>query len=221
MPRLPRWYSTWLVAQCAPPGSRDQFLHVARVEVRHAPVADLARRPQLLERLDRLGQRMAAAPVQQIEVDPVGAQPLQAALARRRHAAARGVVRIHLADDEQPVALALRWLRPTTSSAPPLPYISAVSISVMPSSMPSCSAATSAFARAAALAHVPGALAERRHLGPVRQPHRAHHAAALLGNAQHAQEVAAPQRGDLLPVVAAAQQLGGDVRRSRRRRASR
>ena len=65
-----------------------QFLHVAGVEVRHTPVADLPRGPQRLECLHCLGQRMAATPVQQIEVDPVGTQPLQTALARRRHACA-------------------------------------------------------------------------------------------------------------------------------------
>ena len=35
-------------------------------------MADLTRGPQRLERLHRFGQRMAAAPVQQIEIDPVG-----------------------------------------------------------------------------------------------------------------------------------------------------
>ena len=65
---------------------------------------------------------------------------------------------------------------------------------------------------AAALAHVPGSLAERRNLGPVRQSYCAHHAATLLGDPQHAQEIAAPERGDLLPIVAAPQQFGRDVR---------
>ena len=78
--------------------------------------------------------------------------------------------------------------------------------------MPSFSAATSSFAARAALAHVPGALAERGNLGPVRQSYRAHHSATLLRNPQHAQEIAAPERGDLLPVVAAAQQFRRDVR---------
>ena len=51
---------------------------------------------------------------------------------------------------------------PTISSAPPSAYISAVSISVMPRSRPSRSAAISCVRVPADLAHVPGALAERR-----------------------------------------------------------
>ena len=42
--------------------------------------------------------------MQQIEVDPVGAQPPEAALAGSNDAAARSVVRIDLADDEEIIA---------------------------------------------------------------------------------------------------------------------
>ncbi len=48
---------------------------------------------------------MAATPVQQIQVDAIGLQPPQAALAGGRNAGARGILRQHLADDEQLVPL--------------------------------------------------------------------------------------------------------------------
>ena len=53
-----------------------------------------------------------------------------------RHGAARGVVRIDLADQEDRVAPAARSPRRPAASERPSPYISAVSIRVSPSSMP-------------------------------------------------------------------------------------
>ena len=150
---------------------RAQLLQVVHVEVGYAPAPNLPCPAHPLEPLDRIGERDAAAPVQQVEVDRVHPEPLQAALAGRLQPAAAGVVRVHLGNEEHLVPAGPRWPRPTTSSAPPSPYISAVSISVMPRSRPRRSAAASRAAVGAALAHVPGALAERRHLGPVRQSH--------------------------------------------------
>ncbi len=80
-----------------------QFLHVGDIEVGDAPMADLAGRDQRLHRLHRLGEWHAAAPVQQIEVEPVGVQPLQALLAGPRQAGAGGVLRIGLRNEEHPV----------------------------------------------------------------------------------------------------------------------
>ena len=67
-----------------PSGTPGQLVHVAGIEVAHAPVADLAVLLESLERLHRLGQRVRAAPVQQVEVEPVG---LQAASRLRSQAA--------------------------------------------------------------------------------------------------------------------------------------
>jgi hypothetical protein len=57
-----------------------------------------------LESLQRLGQRDAAAPVQQVEIDAIRTQPLQAAFAGQHCAAARGVLREHFAHQEYFVA---------------------------------------------------------------------------------------------------------------------
>ena len=91
---------------------------------------------------DRLGERHAAAPMQQIEVDRSVPQALEAAFAGGVVAAPRrvgGSTLLTMKTSSRRPAIA----SPTSSSAPPLAYISAVSISVRPRSMPSRSAATS------------------------------------------------------------------------------
>ena len=121
------------------PGSSRRLRRRARrvakivdVEVAH-PSRRCARRLERLEACSVSGQRMAAAPVQQVEVDPVQAEPGEAATARGDRAISPGVVRIDLADDEDLVAghLARRERAaqrlPSAVSAPPSPYISAVS----------------------------------------------------------------------------------------------
>ena len=85
-------------------GNAAQLGHVLGVEIGHAPVAELAIGLELLEGGDRLGQRMRAAPVQQVEIDAVRLETLQAALAGGDGACARGVVRIDLADEEDLIA---------------------------------------------------------------------------------------------------------------------
>ena len=65
--------------------------------------------PDSLQRVeggDGLGERMRAAPVQEVAVEPVGAQPRQRALAGGDGAGARGVVGQHLGDEEHLVAAA-------------------------------------------------------------------------------------------------------------------
>ena len=76
----------------------------ARVEIGDAPAQDLARRAQPLERVDGFAERNAAAPMQEIEIEPIRAEPLEAALAGRDRAFSAGVVRIHLAHYKQAVA---------------------------------------------------------------------------------------------------------------------
>jgi hypothetical protein len=83
------------------------FQHVVQIAIADAEIQDLALLAQAREGVQGFVQRDAAAPMQQVEVDAVGAEP-----------------------------------------APPSPYISAVSTSVIPRSSPRRSAATSS-ARAA------------------------------------------------------------------------
>ena len=65
---------------------RARLLQIGDVEVRDAERADLALVDQLLERAQRLGQRDAAAPVQQVDVEVVGAEAAQALLAGAQRA---------------------------------------------------------------------------------------------------------------------------------------
>ena len=69
-------------------------------------MADLAGSLEGLESLDRFGQRHAAAPMQQVKIDTVGAEPLQAGLAGSNGALARGIRRQHLGDQEDFIATA-------------------------------------------------------------------------------------------------------------------
>lgn len=92
-------------------GQTDQILHLVGVEIADAPMPDLAGLFQRLESRDRLSQRDAARPMQQIEIDAVGAQALQAVLAGALHAGARGVGGQHLRDQESLVAAPGNGLR--------------------------------------------------------------------------------------------------------------
>ena len=90
-------------------GAPDNHLGVisfSQFEVGHAPALDLARLTQAFEGFDGFLQRILAAPVQQVEVQAVAAQAPQTALAGLGDAAPAGVVRVHLADQEDLVAQA-------------------------------------------------------------------------------------------------------------------
>src|SRR5262249_34528607 len=87
-------------------GQRPQLLHVGGIEIADAVVADLAGLLEGNEALDPFRPPRATPPVRQIEMDGVGAERLEAALAGGGDAAARGVVRIDFADDEGLVAAA-------------------------------------------------------------------------------------------------------------------
>ena len=67
---------------------RDPLRHVGAIEIADTVVADLAVACEPLEALERLGERDRAAPMQQVEVDPVGTEPFEAALARCDHPSA-------------------------------------------------------------------------------------------------------------------------------------
>ena len=70
-----------------------RFLEVVDVEVADAERADLAVVDEPLERRERLVERVRAAPVQQVAVEVVGAQPAQRAFAGADDAGERRVRR--------------------------------------------------------------------------------------------------------------------------------
>src|SRR5439155_1440867 len=72
---------------------RERLAEVGVVEVRHAPRPDLALRAQGLERAERLGERLVLAPVQEVDVEVIGAEPAQARLAGLDRAGVAGVAR--------------------------------------------------------------------------------------------------------------------------------
>jgi len=85
---------------------RQQLVHVARIEIAHAPAPHLAVALQPLEGIDGVGDRDGARPVQEVEIEPVRPEPFERALAGGDRAGSRGVVGIDLADQEYLVATA-------------------------------------------------------------------------------------------------------------------
>jgi hypothetical protein len=83
---------------------RAELVHVVDVEIADAPARDLPGRDQPHHLLDDLGERRAPAPVQQVEIEAVGAEAAEAAFARLRRSAPRRVLRIDLAHQEDVVA---------------------------------------------------------------------------------------------------------------------
>jgi hypothetical protein len=84
-------------------GARDteRLLELLLVEVADPPIADLAARAQLFERSDRVLERLAAGPVQEVAVEVVGTQAPQALLAGVHGTLSAGMARHDLARDEQ------------------------------------------------------------------------------------------------------------------------
>jgi hypothetical protein len=83
----------------------QQFFHVGDVEVRHTPTDDLAIASQTLERTNGFGERNPPAPVEQIQIEPIGIKTLQTSLACGDRTLGAGVVRIHFADHEHTIPL--------------------------------------------------------------------------------------------------------------------
>ena len=77
---------------------RGECCHLVRVEVADAPGADLALLDQAFEGGDGFGDGDAAGPVEEVEVEIVGAQAAEAAFAGLREGAGAGVLGIGLAD---------------------------------------------------------------------------------------------------------------------------
>ena len=85
-------------------GHAPQFLQVVDIEVRHAPMGDVSAIKQRFEAADGRGERMAAAPVQQVQVDAIEAQAAPAAVTGLCDTARTGMVRIDLGDDKDLLA---------------------------------------------------------------------------------------------------------------------
>jgi hypothetical protein len=85
-------------------GDGPEVGHVVGVEVADAEVTDLARPIEHLERRYRFGERDVAAPMQQVEVEPVRAQTAQALLAGDYRPLAGRVARKDLAYQEDLVS---------------------------------------------------------------------------------------------------------------------
>lgn len=77
-------------------GGVEDLVEIIGIEIGDAPGFDLAGLHQFLECGDGVLQRIRAAPMQQIAVEPIGFQPLQRALTGGDGSAARGVARQHL-----------------------------------------------------------------------------------------------------------------------------
>ena len=95
-----------VAGHAAGPGDGFGLVEVVIVEIAHPPRADFAGLLQGREGGDGLDERMRAAPVQEVAVEPIGGEPRQRALAGGDGAGARGVVRQHLGDEKHLVAAA-------------------------------------------------------------------------------------------------------------------
>ena len=99
-----------LIGHAAIPARSDKLFHIVGIEIADTPVSDLSCRFERLQCLHCLSERHRSPPMEQVEVQPVGAEPLQARLARTGKARARCVLRTCLADEEQLVANAAQRL---------------------------------------------------------------------------------------------------------------
>src|SRR5215208_4334155 len=121
----------------------DELFHVVGIEIADAPAAYFSGLDQRSKARDGFGKRHAAAPMQQIKIETIGLQPFQAAIVPWRVAFCGSTLLTRKTSSRLPAIASA-----TTSSAAPSPYISAVSISVMPRSSPVCSALISSARRA-------------------------------------------------------------------------
>jgi hypothetical protein len=127
---------------------------------------------------DGFGQGDLAAPVQQIEVEVIGLEPLQAGLTGLLDAAARGVLRIDFADQEDLVAQARE--RVTQQSLGRAVAVHLGGVDQAHAELDASTRRSGLLAlQTAVLAHPPCALAKRRDAGPAGQINRSHHPAAL------------------------------------------
>src|SRR5207302_6106300 len=84
----------------------EQLLHIGQIKVADAPVTNQTIVPQNVKRIYCLFQWHAATPVQQVKVQSIGPQTLQAPLAGDDRAMASGMLGKDFADQEYFVATA-------------------------------------------------------------------------------------------------------------------
>ncbi len=151
----------------------SEFLQVVHVKVGHAPRPDFTRRAQPFKGRHSFGQRNAAAPVQEVEVDHVRTQPAQAALTGGRQPLSAGVVRVDFAHHEHTLTLTHDGLADDFLGT---------AISVHLRRVDECHPQIDAqsqrgnffLGRVSAFAHLPGALSEHGHRRSVWQRDRFH-----------------------------------------------
>ena len=162
-----------LVGGAAGSSRPGQLRHVVGVEVADAPGGDLSGRLQRLHAFHRLGQGHGASPVQQIEVQPVGAQPLQARLAGPGDTAAPGVLGIDLADEENLLAEIPQRLAQEALRGALAVHLGGVD-QAHAELDPQAQSRRFHLAPAGLFAHPPGALAEHGNTPAIRQRDRPH-----------------------------------------------
>src|SRR6266480_3772290 len=83
---------------------RGGLVQVGHIEVTHTPGQYLARVLKLLEGCDCVFQRVAAAPVQKVAIQPVSLKAAERPLARRDCSRSRGILGQDLGDQEDFIA---------------------------------------------------------------------------------------------------------------------
>ncbi|MNE29509.1 hypothetical protein D3C80_1229920 [compost metagenome] len=83
-----------------PAGNLEQLLHILRIQVGHAPALNFTCSYQCLHAFNGFFQGDIAPPVQQIQVQMVGAQTFQAVFTAAGKLPLSGIMRIHLGDQK-------------------------------------------------------------------------------------------------------------------------
>src|SRR5437764_8615926 len=84
----------------------EELFHLANCEVRHTPGTNLARRAQVFKPDDYLSKTSVRTwPVQQIEIEVIGAETREARLASVRHAVSGCITGRQFGDQKYAVAL--------------------------------------------------------------------------------------------------------------------
>src|SRR6266568_4792483 len=83
---------------------RSGLFKIGHIEVTHTPAQYLARVLKFLESCDCVVQRVAAAPVQKVAIQPVGLKAAERPLARRDCSRSRSILRQDLGDQEDLIA---------------------------------------------------------------------------------------------------------------------
>ena len=158
-----------VAGEAALAGDLPGLIEVGHVEVAHAPGEDLPRAAELLEGGERVLERVRAAPVQEVAVQPVGPEAGERPLAGRAAVPLREAFWGAPWRPGRPRRAGRRWPR----RRPPrraVPYISAVSMCVMPRSRPRRRAATAVARSSLRCTRSPGRSPRPRAHGAERTP---------------------------------------------------